>query len=173
MSAILMRHGALACVLVLGGCRSCALHPPLPPIVCDGELDEPSWKQAVRTGPFLDENGMSAAPYSDARFVVGPDALYLGLYAADEDIQSSDTFVVDIGGRELRFHPTDHGADVGVDMDGSLDVPSDDDEEWVVEARVPLAGLGHGDVMARVRRCDRVKDGRERCGSGQVLLRLP
>ncbi len=105
--------------------------------------------------------------------MVGTDALYLGLYAADENIESSDAFAVDIGGRGFRFHPTDRGPDVGIDMDGTLDDPHDDDEEWLVEARIPLASLPHGDVRVVVRRCDRVKDGTERCGTGQATLHLP
>jgi len=159
-------------LLVLAGCRSCALHPPAA-IVCDGELDEPAWRRAERTGPFLDDAGARAAPYSDARFVVAGDALYVALYAADEDIRSSDAFTVEIGDRRLRFGPTDRGPDVGVDLDGTVDDPRDDDEEWVVEARIPLAGLPRGAVPVRVARCDRLRDGRERCGSARVVLRLP
>ena len=170
-----MRSGQLAVLsaLALAGCRSCALHPPAQPIVCDGDLDEPAWKQAIRTGPFVDASGAPAAPYSDARFVIGSDAVYIGLYAADENIESSDTFIVEIGGRELRFGPRDRGPDVGIDMDGTLDDPSDDDEEWLVETQLPRSSLPRGDVPVLVRRCDRIKDGSVRCGSGRATLRLP
>jgi hypothetical protein len=160
--------------LALSGCQSCSTHPPAASvIVCDGELDEPAWKRAERTGAFIDDAGQKAAPYSDARFVVSGDMLYVALYAADEDIRSSDAFAVDIGDRHFRFHPGDRGPDVGVDMDGTLDNPDDEDEEWVVEARIPLAALPHGNVPVKVARCDKIKDGRERCGSARITLHLP
>jgi hypothetical protein len=169
------RRGALLVGIVgMAGCRGCILHPPVAAqIVCDGELDEPAWKEAVRTGPFVDAHGASAVPYSDARFVVVGDSLYVALYAADADITADDAFALDIGGRAFRFHPTDQGPDVGVDMDGTLDESSDEDEEWVIEARIPLAELPRGDVPVQLRRCDRQRDGSVRCGTGHATLRLP
>jgi hypothetical protein len=58
----------------------------------DGELDEPPWNAiAARTGAFLDDTGSSARPYSEARFLWDADNLYVGLYAADEDIRATVT----------------------------------------------------------------------------------
>jgi hypothetical protein len=163
-------HSLAAAALFLGACD--IRHAPSP-INLDGELDEPIWKGALRTGPFVNEVGQPAAPYSDARFVVGREFVFLGLYAADEDIRSDDVFEVELGGRTLRYSPADRGPDVGVDMDGTLNDASDLDEEWVVEARVPRAGLPHGDVPVHVRRCDTPKDGVRRCGETRITLRLP
>jgi hypothetical protein len=159
---------------LLVGCRGCILHPPAgAEIVCDGELDELAWQDAVRTGPFVDAKGGNAVPYSDARFLVRGDSLYVALYAADQNIVADDAFAVDIGGRTFRYGPAHQGPDIGVDMDGTLDDPNDEDEEWIIEARIPLADLPRGDVRIHVRRCDRLKDGDLRCGSGQARMMLP
>ncbi len=156
---------------------ACSLHPAAPPVVCDGHLDEPAWRGAVRTGPFRDPaTGAPAAPYSDARFVVTRDAIYAGLYAADEDVRSDDAFELELGAsgaRRVRLGPRDRGPDVGLDLDGTLDDPRDLDEEWIVEARLPRAGLPPGDLPVVVRRCDTPKDGVRRCGEGRATLRLP
>lgn len=66
--------------------------------------------------------------------------------------------------------PWASGVRLGVDRDGTLNTPRDYDEEWVVEAAVPLAALG---VRARVgatlrvgiMRCDTPKDGHRHCGT--------
>ncbi len=54
-----------------------------------------------------------------------------------------------------------------VDVDGSVDEPSNDDEEWVVEAAIPLAAIPFakdGTVATAISRCDVTKDGVKRCG---------
>lgn len=131
----------------------------------DGELDEPSWRAAARSGAFLAPNGKEATPYSDARFTWTDDALRIGLYAADEDIVSADSFhvVLEVDGVErtldvspgckLNDHGWSSGARLACDSDGTLDVPGDRDEEWVVEMEVPRAKLGD-DVTVSVKRCD-------------------
>ncbi len=131
----------------------------------DGELDEPSWRAAARSGAFLAPNGKEATPYSDARFTWTDDALRIGLYAADEDIVSADSFhvVLEVDGVErtldvspsckLNDHGWNSGARLACDSDGTLDVPGDRDEEWVVEMEVPLAKLGEH-VTLHVKRCD-------------------
>lgn len=153
------------------------------PIHCDGELDEHAWLTPARTGPFSDAHGGIAAPYSEARFLRDAKYLYLGLYAADEDIRSTDEFVVELGsGRTRRaFHfsaggkltPAVAGSSIGVDTDGSIDNSSNDDEEWIVEAAIPLAEVPFardGSTPARVVRCDITKDHVKRCGSWQGVL---
>jgi hypothetical protein len=162
---------SLASALLLLG--ACEVRRPRPPIETDGRLDEAAWHWAVRTGPFVNAGGQPAAPYSDARFVVAPTSIYLALYAADEDIRTTDRFDVEIGERTLHFGPADAGPDVGIDMDGTLDNPDDLDEEWIIEARVPRTGLPRGDVPVHVRRCDTPKDGIEKCGEARTTLRLP
>ena len=163
-------HSLAALALALGGCD--IRHPPSP-IELDGELNEPLWNGAVRTGAFVNEQGQPAAPYSDARFVVTRDAVFVALYAADEDIRSDDAFELEIGGKRLRYTPADKGPNVGVDMDGTLNDSSDLDEEWIIETRIPRADLPRGEVPVHVRRCDTPKDGIRRCGDTRLSLRLP
>ena len=60
------------------------------------------------------------------------------------------------------------GAEIGVDRDGSVNQPQDDDEEWVVECALPLAALGAapGDVLQiRIARCDTPHGARQRCAA--------
>ncbi len=58
----------------------------------DGELTEASWLTAARTGPWCDpQTGAPSRPYSDARLLRDERNLYLGLYAADEDIRATVT----------------------------------------------------------------------------------
>lgn len=59
------------------------------------------------------------------------------------------------------------GAEVAIDTDGTLNDPNDEDEEWVVEGRVPLRALGLGPGMTlgmSVTRCDTPKGSKRTCG---------
>jgi hypothetical protein len=59
-------------------------------IVIDGNLEEGEWSSSVaRSGAFVDPQGSSGNPYSDARFLWSKYNLYIALYAADEDLQAS------------------------------------------------------------------------------------
>jgi hypothetical protein len=153
-------------------------------IMLDGELDEPSWDLAARTGGFLRGDGSQARPYSEARVTWGDGKLYVALYAADEDIRREDTFQLFFDGPR-----GEHGLDVGADgrmstrlsrwrsmpalakdADGTIDDPSDDDEEWLLEMAIPLEELGlegkPGEQLSfAVRRCDTPKGGRRMCGA--------
>lgn len=92
----------------------------------------------------------------------------------------SPTYVIEISaggvitdGRRDKGGKVDLGWESGtklaVDRDGTLNDPRDEDEEWVIEAAIPLRSLGvrPGDqVMIDVSRCDGPKaGGRRRCGS--------
>lgn len=153
------------------------------PIRCDGELDEVAWRTPARTGPFTDAAGNIASPYSEARMLRDDDELYLGLYAADEDVRTTDAFVVELssprGHVTLRFSadgravPAKLHARSAIDVDGSVNAPGDDDEEWLVEAAVPLSAIpfaADGSVTAAITRCDVTKDGVRRCGSWRGVL---
>jgi hypothetical protein len=53
-------------------------------------------------------------------------------------------------------------ARVGVDRDGTMDDPRDEDEEWIVEMAIPLEALGlegrSGErIGLEIRRCDRIR----------------
>lgn len=186
------------------------------PIKLDGELDEDDWKRAARTGAFVDADGQPARPYSEARWLVDAEKLYVGMYAADEDIRARVldrdgavllddafsmvlspreglSFFFDISakgvvadarqegtsGRDLGWQS---GIKLGVDADGTPNQPKDDDEEWVIEAAIPLRalelGAGPRRIAARISRCDTPKDGTKRCGAwpgdkGTTTLELP
>lgn len=150
------------------------------PIQIDGELDETAWLAPARTGQFVDARGEVASPYSDARLLRDDQFLYVVLYAADEDVRSTDAFVVSFassrGTRTLRFTAdgkAPHGARVAKDLDGTLDAPGDDDEEWLVEAAVPLSAIpfgADGEVTATFSRCDITKDRVRHCGSWRGTL---
>ena len=171
------------------------------PIKLDGELDESAWDTAARTGPFVrGGDGQPARPYSEARITWRDATLYVGLYAADEDIRSSDTaasqpiaplddafnlfFEGTTGARGLDVSasgslftrkiagagPWDALPTAGHDADGTPNDPSDDDEEWVIEAAIPLRELGlRGEKGERfsfaARRCDTPKKQRRTCGA--------
>jgi hypothetical protein len=194
------------------------------PIKLDGELNEPPWNAvAARTGPFVDATGGEARPYSEGRFLWDDENLYVGLYAADDNIRavvtahdgpvwtddafalhftleaplgaaftpgspvgapSSPTYAFDISAAGVVTDAKrvagsrddtswESGIKVGVDRDGTLNDPKDEDEEWVVEAALPLRSLGLAPkagslarVLVDISRCDtpkRTKD--KRCGA--------
>jgi hypothetical protein len=166
-----------ATIVDAGNARVQAIPQVAQEIRCDGELDELAWHTPLRTGPFTDDRGNDAAPYSEARFLRSDRELFLALYAADENIRSTDEFVVDFrsaaGRSTLHFTaggkltPAVAGARLAIDADGVVDDATDDDEEWVVEAAIPLASVPfdrEGRVTVRVSRCDTTKDGKVHCG---------
>jgi hypothetical protein len=59
------------------------------------------------------------------------------------------------------------GARAACDVDGTIDDPSDEDEEWVVELAIPLASLGLSPAQSAfslgARRCDTARDGSRAC----------
>jgi hypothetical protein len=174
----------------------------------DGELEEADWRVAARTGPFLDNAGGPARPYSEAKILADRDHLYLGLYAADEDIEArpfphdgplwlddafsirlqpeggpayridiaptgtvTDAVETSTGGIDLRF---ESGIRVGVDMDGTLNNPEDDDEEWVLETALPRAFLkGARRLNLRLSRADTPKKSQRRTGVWSGTIQLP
>jgi hypothetical protein len=74
--------------------RALVLHVPHARgnIVLDGDMDDPGWQGSARTHAFFGPDGVSPArPHSEARLVWGDGHLYLGLYAADEDIRAKGT----------------------------------------------------------------------------------
>lgn len=173
-------------------------------LALDGELSESAWREAGHSGGFTDEKtGRLAVPHSELRVAGDGERLLLGLYAADENIadmakkgeapdQEDDAFIVHIrrvgdGGsqdltvsangavRDERPDGSRLGAACAVEMDGTMNNATDDDEEWVAECVVPFKTLGiHiGDMLElSVKRCDTPKGSARRCGVWQrrVLL---
>jgi hypothetical protein len=174
-------------LLCLAGCKHRHARPAhaIPmvtgPIKIDGEWDEPDWSKHALRGQFLGNDGQLARPSSEVRLLHDATTLYVGLYAADDDIRTTDAFVVQIGARRWTVHPTAQvepsgdGVRVAVDHDGSLDDASNHDEEWVVEVAVPLALTGidrSHPTTVHASRCDTPLEQAQRCGawSGDVEL---
>ncbi len=94
------RLALLLTLLACGSCRHAA--PPSVPVRAilqiprtdasfqlNGDLVEPAWQHAAHTGPFHDtRTGALAVPHSEARLLHDGKRLILGLYAADEDIET-------------------------------------------------------------------------------------
>ena len=152
------------------------------PIELDGEWKEPDWSQHALRHQFLGDDGQLARPSSEVRLLHDKDDLIVGLYAADENIQSeSDAFDFSIASVAVRvtaagkITPEMLNVRARVDHDGTLDNPKDDDEEWVIELAIPLTTIAippGSKVPVRAARCDVTKDGVKRCGawSGSVGL---
>jgi hypothetical protein len=145
-------------------------------IVVDGKQEGPDWNGVAVREVFV-AGAEPARPHSEARFVRDGRNLYVGLYAADEDVRSTDAFDVTVGALAMhvdvrgRITPaTPPGVQVAVDVDEetTIDVPGDFDEEWKVMLAIPLDAAGlRGDVHAR---CDTPKDGVTRCGAWDGAL---
>jgi hypothetical protein len=178
----------LAGLLALAACKRHREAPPVAlapgevpmvsaPVAIDGELHEPDWNTRARYAVFTAE-GREARPYSQIRLLRDARMLYLGLYAADQDIRSSDAFELAIGTLVLsidprgRITPPIAGAKVAADVDETLDDPRDEDEEWVIEAAIPIAAIPPGATTIHARRCDTPKDGIVRCGAWDGPLAL-
>lgn len=150
--------------------------------VIDGELEEPAWTEHEPTARFVDAvTGELTPPYTEARALCDDDALTIAIYAADEDLRSTDrmgavlhvpagathVFEMDPNGM-IRWHapsaaPGDPPPGVvgGVDRDGTMDHEDIDDEEWIIEVRIPWSALGMsgpGDVRANFFRRDQPRD---------------
>ena len=161
----------LAACLALVACSSAVEKVPAAKaaLKIDGELGELDWSvrslRHVLTGP----DGSPARPYSQIQLLHDEHDLYVGLYAADENIQSNEFFDLQLGTLALHANaigtvtPAVTGLRVGVDRDGTLDDPTNDDEEWVLEIAIPLEAVNAG--RWTIGRCDTPKDGIERCGS--------
>nr|HEX4314926.1 hypothetical protein [Kofleriaceae bacterium] len=160
----------------LAGCiNASALEHDPDAMLIDGELDEPVWNTTAVRGVFAGDGGEAIArPYSEVRAFVRGDAVYVGLYAADEDIESTDRFELTVGTVAVSLSAAGSSSDArvraGVDRDGTLDDPRDDDEEWVVEAALPVAALGAPPWALRASRCDTTHAGHRHCGSWSTVL---
>jgi hypothetical protein len=120
-------------------------------------------------------------PSSEIRLLHDDTKLYLGLYAADDNIQSSDAFDVEIGARKWKvsalgtIEPPIDGAEIAFDRDGTLDDPANNDEEWVIEMSVPLTATGlqsAAGTSVRSSRCDTPKNQPTRCAAWAGTLTL-
>jgi hypothetical protein len=124
-------------------------------IALDGDLDDPGWTHgSARTNAFVGPDGVTPArPHSAARFVWSDGYLYVGLYAADEDIRAKGTEHDSPTPGDDVFHVvfTDGKMDrvidispVGVITDGTRRAGSSDplDLGWESHARVSVENDG-------------------------------
>lgn len=153
-----MKWRCVSMMLAMAGCsRSQASRPPSPelralrasaPLLIDGKLAEPEWLKAPTTAAWLDASEPSrVVAHTAARVVFDDQALVVGLYMADEDIDSADHVDVAIGDQRWELSPDaplrgPAGVTGAIDFDGTANDARDDDEEWAAELRVPWAVLG-------------------------------
>jgi hypothetical protein len=153
------------------------------PINVDGAWHERDWTKNNFRAQFHRDDGDLARPYSEVRFIRDDKNLYVGLYAADSNILSSDAFDLQVGPVAVQISaagkmtPDTPDVKLAVDVDGTLDDPSNHDEEWKAEVAIPLAkaGLAPGKpVDVRAARCDIPKNGNgeKLCGEwkGQLTV---
>jgi hypothetical protein len=149
-------------------------------IKIDGEWHETDWLKTALREQFLGSDGQLSRPTSEVRFLRDDTMLYVGCYAADDDIRSTDAFDVNLGSLALHIDakgtstPDVTGMKVGVDRDGTLDDPKNFDEEWRLEIAIPIDSLpGHGLTNVSVSRCDSPKHGGRLCNAWSGRLVLP
>jgi hypothetical protein len=154
------------------------------PVVIDGAWQDPDWNATSLRFKFRGLSGDDAdlaRPYSEARFLHDATNLYVALYASDNNIESTDAFDLAIGPLALRFTadgrvtPASPDVHVAVDRDGTLDDPSNRDEEWKLEISIALAKIAAEPgktVECHVARCDTPLHATRRCGEwrGQLTI---
>lgn len=130
------------------GPRLQALRVSTPPTL-DGAMEERPWVETPSSGAFMGLDGGMTSPHTELRALFTNDALVLGVYAADQDVISSDGVHLRVAGRELfidvrgRLTGAPEGVQGAVELDGSLDEAGDeDDEEWTAEIALPWRALG-------------------------------
>nr|HEX4317550.1 hypothetical protein [Kofleriaceae bacterium] len=176
---------ALAFALPLAGaCTSAGVAmPTVPhttgPITVEGEWTEPDWARLALRRQFAGDDGLLARPSSDVRVMADDSTVYVGLYAADDDLESAtDAFVLAIGELAMRVDvrgratPAMPDVQIGVDHDGSLDDTRNYDEEWVLEIAIPRARVGSGAQLVAATRCDTPLHSTQRCGGWAGMVQL-
>jgi hypothetical protein len=124
----------------------------------DGKLDELEWHKTPNTGALSAVTPKEIVTHTEVRALYDDKALYLGWYAADEDIGKADVLTAELNGKTFETRPSSPH----VDSDGTFDNPSDDDEEWTAELVVPWSELGLSappkELKADFRRDDQPKN---------------
>ena len=174
--------------LLLAGCPR-EIGPPVvgevprtdEPITIDGKLTEHAWNERALVAAFVDGSA-EAQPRSQIRLLRDDKTLYVALSAVDPDIRSSDAIQLVIPPLVMWFDPRGQlkpevaDADVAATADKTIDDPSDEDKEWVVEAAIPIRSLPLEATLEttwiHAARCDVAKDGKKRCGGWNGPLTL-
>ena len=200
---------AAIAMLWLAGCARCSPQPApsrtvlafeipraeIAPHRGDPLLTGLTWNRSRRTEAFEDVRG-AQQPHAHLQFMADETNLYLGFYAADQDLRTrpraedargavGDRLTLTVGVLTLVLNPKGGQLPPGVtmlsDVDGSIDDSRDDDEEWIVELTIPWTTLGprarEDGVLVRAVRTDAPKGTPERAmawpRSGQALVRFP
>jgi hypothetical protein len=146
-------------LLLLLVLTACAKRPEAPTLAAfpieggltiDGELEEAPWVHTPSSGALPSvTDGKLISPHTELRALWSDDALFLAIYAADQDLRSSDTVHVRVGKLDFTIAASGllNGApfdvQAGVERDGTLDVDAaEDDEEWTAELASPWSALG-------------------------------
>ena len=146
-------------------------------IKIDGDWDETDWNQRALQLVFADDTGMQARPYSEVRFLYDNTNLYIGAYAADNDIETSDFFQFTLGLLDVRINPygdveaSAPGVVAAAEYDGTIGDPNDYDEEWLLEARSRSRSPAW--IWATPRRCAPRAATSRRAGSCTAAPRPP
>jgi hypothetical protein len=130
---------------------------PVPPQQRHELLDGEEWSVSFHGPPFVDASGFPQ-PHTHLQFMADEKNLYVGYYAADEDLRTEprqgdargaqgDRFTLRIGSIELVLNPkgavqVPPGISVSTRVDGSIDRSTNEDEEWVAEITIPWRQLG-------------------------------
>lgn len=134
-------------------CTPLVLHASRGTAAMTGELDQPGWHDAEATEPFTARRG-AVASHAEARAQWDDQALYLALYVGDDELRADDLIRVELEGGAIEASPdkslrcafADAGdcASLGIsaafDLDGTVDQPGGEDEEWITELRIPWRG---------------------------------
>ncbi len=180
---------ALGCILVGTACGHRAHRVPADAVVVpgtsveielDGEWEEADWDHVAMREVFT-AHGTEARPFSEIRMLHDNDTLYVTLYAADENVLSSEAFDLSIGTVSTHVNPQGKlappiaGVKTGADLDGTLDLEIDSDEEWVIELAIPISAVGismDNAVPVHAARCDVPRAGGRSCGAwdGTIVL---
>ena len=165
-----MRLSLAVALLLLAGCSrlSCAEAPPpasrvvevprtpLPPRKVPPLLNGERWSISYHADPFVDAHGLKQ-PHTHLQFMADDTNLYVGYYAADEDLRTKprptdprgsvgDRFTLKIGPMEIVLNPkggtVPPGVELETDVDGTVDVSNNEDEEWLEQLSIPWALLG-------------------------------
>jgi hypothetical protein len=151
------------------------------PIAINGAWKERDWPNTALRGQFRGGDGKLARPSSEVRLLRDDTTLYVGMYAADDDLESAtDAFDLVVGGVAMRVSVTGKldpqlpGVVAAVDSDGTIDDKTNRDEEWVVELAIPRELVPVGVTLVACSRCDVPRDTQTPlCGSWQGFVELP
>lgn len=135
---------------VVKPCVPLVLHASRGTAAMTGELDQQGWHDAEATEPFTARRG-AVASHAEARAQWDDQALYLAVYVGDDELRADDLIRIELEGGAIEASPdkslrctfggtTDCkalGISAAFDLDGTVDQPGGEDEEWLTELKIP------------------------------------